>query len=348
VPLRDILTVSPARQSASQRIAQTLRGAKLVGVTTHINADGDACGSVAAMARLLPQLGVAARIVNPTPWPSIFDFLLDPAIDERTRDGARALAGIDALIVLDVSDMGRLGQLADAVRRLTVPRIVIDHHVPSDEPAGELLLDDPTACASGELVFDFASSLGLTLTPAVSEALYTAILTDTGGFRYANTTPRCHAVAAVLLASGVDPETMYRRIYASVSPGRIYLLRDALHSVGHDAEHGISWISVTADALERYDVSPEDLDGIVEHPRSIIGTRLALFFRDLGYGKVKVSFRSTGEVDVNRFARVFGGGGHARASGALIPGTLDQVRERVVGAAREYVGTQPVGDTLGP
>jgi phosphoesterase RecJ-like protein len=141
-----------------------------------------------------------------------------------------------------------------------------------------------------------------------------------------------------LLARGIDPETMYRRIYASVSPGRIFLLRDALHSIGHDPEHGISWISVTADALDQYDVSPEDLDGIVEHPRSILGTRLALFFRDLGYGKVKVSFRSTGDVDVNRFARMFGGGGHAKAAGALIPGGLDNVRDQVLDAAREYVG----------
>jgi phosphoesterase RecJ-like protein len=234
--------------------------------------------------------------------------------------------------------MSRLGHLAESARKLTVPRIVIDHHVPSDEPAGELLMDDPGASATGELLFDFAMSLDLEITPAIAEALYTAILTDTGGFRYSNTSPRCHAVAAVLLSRGVDPETMYRRIYGSLSPGRIYLLRDALHTIGHDAEHGISWICVTADALERYDVSPEDLDGIVEHPRSIAGTRLALFFRDLGYGKVKVSFRSTGSVDVNRFAREFGGGGHAKASGALIRGTLDQVRDSVVDAARNYVG----------
>lgn len=338
MPLTEILTVTPERHAAALRIAEALRGAQQVGITTHINADGDACGSVAAMARLLPQLGIVARVVNPTPWPGLFDFLLDDTIEERTAEGIRALKGIDALIVLDVSDMGRLGQLAETVRKLTIPRIVIDHHAPADEPAGELLMDDTSACASGELVFDFAASLGLAITPEIAEALYTAILTDTGGFRYANTTPRCHAIAATLLRAGVDPETMYRRIYASVSPGRIYLLRDALHSIGHDPEHGISWISVTADALERYDVSPEDLDGIVEHPRSIVGTRLALFFRDLGYGKVKVSFRSTGQVDVHRFARAFGGGGHAKASGALIPGTLDQVRERVVEAAREYIG----------
>jgi len=222
---------------------------------------------------------------------------------------------------------------------MRVPRMVIDHHVATDEPAGEIMLDDTDACATAELIFDLATVLRLDITPAIAEALYTAILTDTGGFRYSNTTPRCHAIAAALLTCGVDPEEMYRRIYASVSTGRLYLLRDALHSLEHDAEHGISWISVTADALDRYEVSPEDLDGIVEHPRSIAGTRLALFFRDLGYGKVKVSFRSTGDVDVNRFAREFGGGGHAKASGALITGSLDAVRERVLAAARVYVGT---------
>lgn len=338
VPVDNLLAVPPDRAAAATRVLEALQGARRVGVTTHINADGDACGSVAALCRLLRQQGFVPRVINPTPWPAIFDYLLDAGIDDASRLGTRALKDIDALVVLDVSDMSRLGQLADTVRKLTIPRVVIDHHVPTDEPAGQLLMDDPGACASGELVYDYAVTHGLEVTPQIAEALYTAILTDTGGFRYANTSPRCHAIAAALLSSGVDPETMYRRIYGSVSPGRIFLLRDALHSIGHDAEHGISWISVTADALERYEVSPEDLDGIVEHPRSIAGTRLALFFRDLGYGKVKVSFRSTGDVDVNRFAREFGGGGHAKASGALIPGSLDQVRDRVVGAAREYIG----------
>jgi phosphoesterase RecJ-like protein len=338
VPDQNLLSVPPERAAAARLVHSALAGARRVGVTTHINGDGDACGSVAAMCRLLRQQGFAPKVITPTPWPATFDFLLDADIDDASRMGAKALRDIDALVVLDVSDMSRLGQLADTVRKLSIPRVVIDHHVPTDEPAGDLLMDDPMACASGELVYDYAATHGLEITTPIAEALYTAILTDTGGFRYANTTPRCHAIAATLLATGVDPETMYRRIYASVSPGRIFLLRDALDTIGHDAEHGISWISVTADALTRYDVSPEDLDGIVEHPRSIIGTRLALFFRDLGYGKVKVSFRSTGDVDVNRFARDFGGGGHAKASGALIAGGLEQVRERVIGAAREYVG----------
>jgi phosphoesterase RecJ-like protein len=106
-----------------------------------------------------------------------------------------------------------------------------------------------------------------------------------------------------------------------------------------DAEHGLSWITLPAGLLERYEVRAEELDGIAEYARAIAGTRLAIFFRDLGHGQVKVSFRSTGDTDVNRFARRFGGGGHARASGAMIPGALDDVRRRVIDAAREYVSS---------
>jgi len=339
----DLLRIPEARERAIARIVPLIKQARTVAITTHVNADGDACGSAAAVTRLLAQLGVRAHIVNPTPWPALFGFLLGHDVEDRTSAGAAALRGIDALLVLDVSEMKRLGQLAAAVRALDVPRIVLDHHVAGDEPAGDVLLTDESACATGELVFDLASSLGLRITPDVASALYAAILTDTGGFRYSNTTPRAHVIAAELMRAGVDPEDMFRRIYASLSMGRLHLLRDSLHLLGVDAEHGIAWISVTADALERYDVSPEDLDGIVEHPRSIAGTRLALFFRDLGYGKVKVSFRSTGDVDVNLLARQFGGGGHAKASGALIPGTLDDVRERVLDAARQHVGRISAG-----
>jgi phosphoesterase RecJ-like protein len=337
VPL-ELLRIPEPRQRAIERIVPVLERARTVAITTHVNADGDACGSAAAMTRLLNQLGVHAHIVNPTPWPALFGFLLGHEVEDRTAAGGAALRGIDALLVLDVSEMKRLGQLAPAVRALQVPRIVLDHHVPGDEPAGTVLLTDESACATGELVYDVAISLGLRITRDIANALYAAILTDTGGFRYSNTSPRAHVIAAELMRAGVDPEEMFRRIYASLSMGRLHLLRDSLHLLGVDAEHGIAWISVTADALERYDVSPEDLDGIVEHPRSIAGTRIALFFRDLGYGKVKVSFRSTGDVDVNLLARQFGGGGHAKASGALIPGTLDDVRERVLDAARQHVG----------
>ncbi len=310
-----------------------------VALSTHINSDGDGCGSETALARLLAQMGVTARIVNPTPWPSMFEFLLGPDVQEASTEGAQALKDIDALVVLDINDVRRLGALADTVRSITVPVGVIDHHVAGDEPVGQLAVADTRACATGELVFDFACVMDLDLTPAIAQSLYCAILTDTGSFRFSNTSPRAHAIASALLTAGVNPEEMYSRIYAQVSVGRLQLLRDALGSLEVDAPLGLSWIAVNAGVMEKYDVTSEELDGIVEHPRSIAGTRLALFFRDLGHGKVKVSFRSTGTVDVQQLARTYGGGGHAKASGALLTGSLDEVRTRVLADAREYLTT---------
>ena len=148
----------------------------------------------------------------------------------------------------------------------------------------------------------------------------------------------------VILTAGVDPESMYSRIYGSVPLGRLHLLRDALDSLEVDMAHGMAWVKVHAGALERHGVSSEDLDGVVEHPRSVAGVRLAMLFRDLGHGKVKVSFRSLAGVNVNTLARAFGGGGHARASGALIAGTLAEVETRVLGEARHQLDTGALAD----
>ncbi len=278
------------------------------------------------------------KIVNPTPWPETFRFLLGTDVTDETDKGPSALRGIDLLIVVDIADVKRLGSLADTVRGLTIPKIVIDHHIPSEEPPSQNMLADITACATGELIYDVAVTLGIEITPDIACGLYVAMLTDTGGFRFSNTSARCLAVAGQLLASGVEPEEMYRRLYASLPIGRLHLLRDALATLEVDPAYGISWISVAAGAAEEYGLKSEDLEGIAEHPRSVGGTRLAVFFRDLGHGKIKVSFRSTGKVNVNDFARMFGGGGHARAAGALISGTLDEVRNNVIAAAREFVG----------
>lgn len=334
----DLLSVAPHRVEAIERLAREFRAGRSVAISTHINSDGDGCGSEAALARLLESSGMTVRIVNPTPWPETFRFLLGEDVTDETDKGPAALRGIDLLIVVDIADVKRLGVLAETVRGLKVPKIVIDHHIPSDEPPSQNMLTDITACATGELIYDLAVTLGMEITPEIASALYVAVLTDTGGFRFSNTSARCLAVASQLLAAGVEPEEMYRRLYASLPIGRLHLLRDALATLEVDPAYGISWISVAAGAAEEYGLKSEDLEGIAEHPRSVGGTRLAIFFRDLGHGKIKVSFRSTGKVNVNEFARKFGGGGHARASGALIPGTLEEVRHNVIAAAREFVG----------
>jgi phosphoesterase RecJ-like protein len=339
--IEDLFSVSPARMAAIRALEPLLVPGTTVALSTHLNADGDGCGSEAALARLLMQRGMRVRIVNPTPWPALFSFLLGDDVVDASARGAEALQGIDLLIVLDINDVRRLGGLADAVRALTVPIGVIDHHMPGDEPIGHVTYADTTACATGELVFDLARTLGLTITPEIAASLYCAILTDTGGFRFSNTSPRCHAVAAALLGAGVVPETMYRRIYAQVKPARLHLLREALGTLQIDADIGLSWLSLPFELVQRTGATTDDVDGLVEHPRSVAGTRLALMFRDLGHGKVKASFRSTGNVDVQELARQFGGGGHVKASGALLVGTLEECERQVIAAARAYLAAHP-------
>jgi phosphoesterase RecJ-like protein len=345
----DLLSVPSNRRAAIEQMAAELTPGRKVAISTHLNADGDGCGSESALARLLAAQGLTPWIVNPTPWPDMFDFLLGDDVDDRTSRGSKALRGVDLLAVLDISDVKRLGVLTESVRALTVPKLVIDHHQPSDDPAGTILVSDTTACATAELVFDLATVMGWEITPAIARSLYTGMLTDTGGFRFSNTSPRCLTVAGQLLACGVDPEDMYTRIYASAPAGRVRLMAEVLATLQVDEAHGLAWLTIGADALERHGVKSEDLDGIVEHARSIAGTRMALLFRDLGHGKVKVSFRSVGGTDVNAFARKFGGGGHAKASGARLPGTLDEVRDAVVEAARATlaVGGEPTAPSRG-
>lgn len=330
----DLLAIAPGRRAAIEKLAPELKAGRRVAISTHLNADGDGCGSESGLARLLAGHGLLPRIVNPTPWPDMFDFLLGEDVDDQTSRGSKALRDIDLLVVLDISDVTRLGNLTESVRALTVPKLVIDHHEPSADPAGTLTVSDTSACATAELVYDLATAMRWEITPAVARSLYTGMLTDTGGFRFSNTSPRCLSVAGQLLSHGVDPEEMYTRIYASAPAGRVRLMAEVLGTLEVDEALGLSWLSMGADALEKHGVKAEDLDGIVEHARSIAGTKMALFFRDLGHGKVKVSFRSVGGTDVNAFARRFGGGGHAKAAGALLPGTLDQVRDLVVEAAR--------------
>jgi bifunctional oligoribonuclease and PAP phosphatase NrnA len=343
----DLRAVPTDRVEAIHALASGLSAGMTLALSTHVNCDGDGCGSEAAMSRLLAHRGIACRIVNPTPWPTMFRFLLGGPVQDFSAQGAAALRdpAIDGILVVDISDVKRLGTLADAVREATVPRFCIDHHIPSDEPPAPVIVADTRASATGELVFDLAQVLDLPIDTETATALYVAIMTDTGGFRFSNTTPRVHAIAAELLAYGVDPELMYRRVYASHSAGRVRLLAEALQSLGVDEAIGLSWLSLTAGAKERHHVTSEEMDGIVEHPRSIAGTRLAVFFRDLGHNRVKISFRSSGNIDVNALARQFDGGGHAKASGALVIGSLKDVEARVLQAARESLAATPVDFT---
>ena len=197
-------------------------------------------------------------------------------------------------MVLDISDLGRLGMLGETVRTRGVPVACVDHHVSEGVlPDGPRYLD-AGAAATGELVFELAVANGWTLTEEAARGLYVAILTDTGGFRFSNTRPRTLRVAAELLEAGVDPEQIYLEVYARAPEGRPRLFAEALQTLVVEPDYGLAWVTVPPGAIERLGVSSDDLEGVVEFPRSIEGVRMALLFREVSQGRVKVSLRSVG------------------------------------------------------
>src|SRR5438128_671608 len=266
--------VPPERARAARDVAAALTSARHVVLTTHVNADGDGLGSEVGLWHLLRARGVKPVIANPTPVPDRFRFLLPEGADASAA-AVKELERADAIVVLDISDLGRLGDLAHAVRTRGVPVACIDHHVSKGSlPPGPRLLA-PEATATAELVFDLASALDWKLTPEAARALYVGILTDTGGFRFSNTSARALRVAGALLERGVDPESIYERVYASAPEGRVRLLAEVLETLVVEPAHGLAWVTVPPDALQRHRATADDLDGIVEYPRSIAGVRLA-------------------------------------------------------------------------
>jgi len=339
--------VDPTHLPGIQRVLDALDGVKRVVLTTHLNADGDGAGSQAAMLAFLEARGVAARVVNPTPFPALFRFLFPetttdgspPILPASSEAAAAWCKDADCVVVLDTGEVSRIGRVKPMVEHL--PHIVVDHHPEGDRPIEGVAWRQVTASAAGEMVFDL---LFHALPPSrhpwrreAVEGLYTAILTDTGSFRFSNASPRAHRVAAELIAMGASPDGLHTRIYGSVPLRRYQLLEAALTTLERTHDGRVSWMTVPERTFRSLGCDSSDLEGLTDYPRTLEGTEVALLFREVDEG-IKVSFRSNGAVDVNQVARTFGGGGHVRASGALVQGDLEKVRLRVVGTVHDAAG----------
>jgi phosphoesterase RecJ-like protein len=326
------------RFEAIDSVLTALRNKDTAILTTHINADGDGLGSEIALAAWLRELGTEAFIVNPTPVPQSFQFLVPDeswVVDSMSAEAQELCDSGDITVVLDTGEVPRIGRVRPLIDGL--PTVVIDHHPRGDRPIEGVTFRDSNACATGELVFDLIQRAGGPW-PAIGDlAMYVAILTDTGSFRFSNTTPASLRIAAELVDRGVSPDETYRRLYGSVSRRRFHLLESSLAFLEVDEEAGVAWMTVPADRFDTLGAIADDLEGMVDYPRSVEGVEVGLLFRQIPRKGIKVSFRSNSTVNVNALARQFGGGGHVRAAGALIEGPMDQVRENVIHATREAV-----------
>lgn len=326
------------RRASVKAVRNALLAARKAVLTTHLNADGDGAGSEAALVSWLRANGCEAWIVNPTPFPDMFRFLIEnqdwvlPAGSAAARD---LCDSADLAVVLDTGEVPRIGRVRDLIRAL--PTVVIDHHQPGDRAIGGTSLRDPDACAAGELVYDILLASDGPWTEWSIQGLYIAILTDTGSFRFANSSPGSHQVAADLIERGVNPEEMYSRVYGAAPLRKYKLLERALSTLEADPEGGVAWMTVPVGAVQETGATAEDMEGLVDVPRGVQGAEVGLLFRQTATGEVKISLRSNGDVDVNRLARRFGGGGHVKASGAMVPGPMERAVEEIVAAAREAI-----------
>lgn len=326
--------IPPHRQTLIRRVLDLLDGAHSVILTTHLNADGDGCGGQAALLELLLARGKEGWVVNPTPFPDLYRFLFpDPSriLHAGSEEAHRRCQAADLVVVLDTAEVPRIGRVNPLIRGRK--KVVIDHHPPGDRPIEGLQFVDTTAAAVGELVFDILTEAGGPWTEPAVDGLYTAILTDTGSFRFSNATPNVLRVGAELVERGASPDDLYRRVYGSHPLRRYRLLRRALDTLDTGHRGQVAWMVIPREAYARLGCEPDDLEGLVDIPREVRGAEVAILFREMEDGEVKISFRSNGDVDVNALALEFGGGGHVRASGAVVAGEVDEVIRDVVAAA---------------
>ena len=326
----------PPADAAGERLHRLLAEARRIVITTHVQPDGDGIGSEVALAQYLRAQGRQVTILNPHPTPRRFRFLeSDPPIVAFEASVAESLIErADLLVVMDISVPERLGGLEPIVDRLDPTVAVIDHH------AGPSYFDgfdvrDSAAAATGEIVYRLLVSWEAEITPAIATALYAAIAYDTGGFRHSNTIARTHEIAADLLRLGADVRAVHHHLFESTSLATIRLMGRVFTEFELSAGGRVAWVVLSKKLMEEVGAATDDVEGVTEALRAIDGVVVSILFKEIGEKATKISLRSIGAADVNRFARQFGGGGHSNAAGAFVREPLVSVVERVVQAARD-------------
>ncbi|MHB8765513.1 MAG: DHH family phosphoesterase, partial [Deferrisomatales bacterium] len=245
------------------------------------------------------------------------------------EEGAR----YDAVILLDCGSPDRTG-FGDRLLSLAPQVINIDHH-PGNGHFGAANLVDPDACATAELVYDILQALPAPIGYGAATAIYTAILTDTGSFRFSNANDRAFEIASRMVAKGVDPSWVAQMVYDQQPVGRLRLLSRVLETLDLSPRDKAAAVVVTQAMLRETHTGVEDVEGFVNYPRSICGVEVGLLFREEDPGRFRIALRSKGRVDVSRIAREFGGGGHHNAAGATAEGALEEIKRRIFDRVEE-------------
>jgi len=294
----------------------------------HVHPDADVLGTLLGLGLALERAGWRPTFAGPHPVPEVLSFLPGAA---RYEVWARAPRQFDVLVLTDCPNHGRTEGLLEQARGPSSAVLNIDHH-PDNRRYGTVDWIDPSAAATGEMIWELLGRLGLPLSADVALNLYTAIHTDTGSFRYSNTTARTFQIAADLTRAGAEPALVTDWLYQRRPPRALNELGELLRRIEVSPDGAVAWLAVPRGLVSEDFMAAED---VVTYPRSIAGVKVAVVLREEAPNKVKVSLRGKGEIPVNRIAGRFGGGGHENAAGCTLSSPLDDATTTVLAAVRE-------------
>ncbi|KAF0152577.1 MAG: DHH domain-containing protein [Ignavibacteria bacterium] len=308
-------------------------------LTTHVNPDADALGSELAFYSILKKLGKLVRIVNHSSTPYNLEFMDETRVIEKFDPiiHNNLFEEVDVCVVLDLNNASRTVTMEKSITAFKGIKICIDHHLDPEE-IFNLIVGGTDYSATGEILFKFIKETNIVeIDSFIAKQLYVAIMTDTGSFRFERTTAEVHHIAAKLITRGVNPTLVYDQVYNQFNFGRVRLLGEALSTIQLDETKQIAFMVVTKEMLERNNTSEADVDGFVNYCLTISSVEIGILFYELKDG-IKISFRSKGEIAVNKLAAEFSGGGHSNASGTrLFNTTIDEVKNKVIAKTQHYL-----------
>lgn len=303
-------------------------------VVSHVQPDGDAVSSTVAVGWLLSCLGKQFTLVNEGPIPKRMQYLtLSGEIINLLEDGGKR--EYQHIICVDCADFKRVGLVKDWMSE-SASMLNIDHH-PTNDRYGAVNVVKDDAAATAEVLFDWINLFDVEWTKEAAEAIYTGLLTDTGGFRYSSTSPKVMEIASRLLELGVKGPDLAETLLEEVTLPQVKVLGLALSTLELEENGRIAHVYVTPEHMIQAGAENEDLEGIVNYPRNIQGVEVGIFFKVIDDQAVKASLRSAGRIDVAAVAQHFGGGGHIKAAGCRLEGSLEQVKQQVVSYIKELL-----------
>ena len=325
------------------KVNEVIKSANRIMLTTHENPDGDGLGSECGIFYHLKEIGKDVRIINYSEIPAEYDYLNKENIFESYDIDLHEtwIEKVDLVIIFDVGDYVRIRTIKDVIEKYNIITMNIDHHPHPDEHPFTHNLVDLSAAATGCMVYDYLLyARDKPINKKSIEGIYTAVMTDTGCFRYSNTDKKCHEIAIETLNNQIETHSIYQGIYENSTKAKMELMGIFLSTVRYELEGTFAWSVITQEMISKANVNKSDVEGFSDMIRSIKGVEVSLMIFEQSSTRCRINFRSKGKFSVNDIAKSLGGGGHAYAAGAQVDGNLDSVIKTTVSNSIKSLSTK--------